>query len=167
MTLIQIQRAAVGPHLFGRRLQHRGASSDTPLAEVNYLEPVSGSSTGSPKHIYFSQLVAGGRFVVMIHASVTSAEAPATNGTPSLTMELVDLGHPALPVSSERALMYVYPNIGPIPRGMVVVASMTITSQNPDTLRVALPTADTEGSCVASIFAITPTNPVHSTKLHP
>ncbi|KAF6764591.1 hypothetical protein DFP72DRAFT_840626 [Ephemerocybe angulata] len=54
---------------------------------------VVGCNTEERRSTQQSQLVAGGRFVVMIHASVTSAEAPATNGTPSLTMELVDLGH--------------------------------------------------------------------------
>ncbi|KAF6756723.1 hypothetical protein DFP72DRAFT_1044838 [Ephemerocybe angulata] len=161
MSLVQIQRATVRPYLFARQLQHRGASFGTPIAEVNSLEPVSRQIVCPQRHILFSQLVPGGRFGVFIYSM--SAETLATfGGAPSISMELVDLGPPGLPLSSEPALRYIHPNIGSVTHDKRVVASISINSQNPDTLRVGLATVRTDGSCVASIFAITPTHPAPS-----
>ncbi|KAF6765325.1 hypothetical protein DFP72DRAFT_867529 [Ephemerocybe angulata] len=162
MTLIQLQRATVGPSLFARRLQHRGASFGTPLSEASCLEPVSNSIVSPPRPTFFSQLVPGGRFMVWIYVSCMSTAAPNTNGTPSLTMELVDFGPPGSPLSSEPAQRCVHPNIGRGTHGMSVEASVTTTSQSPETLTVGLAMVDTNGTCVASIFAITPTRPAAS-----
>ncbi|KAF5331281.1 hypothetical protein D9611_013070 [Ephemerocybe angulata] len=163
MSLGQIQRATVGPYLFARQLQHRGASFDTPIAAVDRLEPVSQRIACVQRHILFYQLVPGGRFAVFIYPTETSTETIGT--LPALSMELVDLGPPGLPLSPEPALSYVHPNISSMARGgMMVTASVSITSQSPlaDTLRVGIAMIHTDGSYVVSIFAITPTHSVPS-----
>ncbi|KAF6765317.1 hypothetical protein DFP72DRAFT_1057919 [Ephemerocybe angulata] len=137
MSLVELQRATVGPYLFARRLQRQGGFHDTPLGDAYYPEPLSNSILGPPKYTWVNQLVPGGRFAILACSESKSSTEPA----PPLRLELWDLGPPGSTLSRKPTLILCYPNIGPGPKGDVTV-SVSVDSRDPKTLRLVVTVPD-------------------------
>ncbi|KAF5330047.1 hypothetical protein D9611_010419 [Ephemerocybe angulata] len=161
MSVTQLRRAALGPHLWTRRVYKHAVSPNVPFYDLgtNVLSPVSTIPfDGQLNSDRFRHLVPGGRFLITCDAEHSDRDPRALRDTDIFTLKLWDLGFAGRKPLSQPLLL-ASRDIGPLNRFANQIINMDCSIRGTETLAVALSTIANISHRRCLVFAICPHRP--------
>ncbi|KAF6764339.1 hypothetical protein DFP72DRAFT_871580 [Ephemerocybe angulata] len=162
MSVTQLRRAALGPHLWTQRVYKHAVSPNVPFYDLGtgtVLPPVSTIPfDGQLNSDRFRHLVPGGRFLITCDAEHSDRDHRASRDTDIFTLKLWDLGF-AGRKPLFQPLLLASRDIGPRLANQII--NMDCSIRGTETLAVALSTIAniSHRRCLFRVFVISPHRP--------